>query len=207
MNKKIILLLVVVVVGAAIGGYFLFFAQKQSGSSPSSPSEKLKEVLGIQPSTKNWQTYTHSDAGLSIKYPEGYTVKDEVNSSGPLGQILQVLFQPPGPEDKPALWEGLPFIMLVAPETGYGDIEKEFKRQEQGAEYYEETSKLIAGVNGIEVRVGPNPKVGNLQHTLYVTIPHKNGRILFITFAKDRNQLEKEAVSFLDTILSTFKPK
>lgn len=82
MNKKIILLLVVVVIGVAIGGYFLFFAQKQSGTSlSSSPSEKLKDILGIQPSTKNWQTYANSGAGLSIKYPEGYTVKDEFHSS------------------------------------------------------------------------------------------------------------------------------
>lgn len=118
---------------------------------------------------------------------------------------MQVSFRPPGPEDKPALWKGLPFIMIVAPEAGYGDIKKEIERQKQGAEYYEETSKTVAGVNGIQAKVGPNPKVGNLQHTLFVAIPHKNGRIVFVVFANDRNQLEKEAVSFLDTTLSTFK--
>lgn len=209
MNKKIILLLVVVVVGAAIGGYFLFFAQKKSGTSPSSSSERLKEVLGIQPSTKNWQTYKSNKLGFSIKYPAGYAAKER-QQSGPVGQVFQVIFVPV-PEDRPDLWKGVPLSVMVAPDANIAEIQKELEKQKEGAEYYEETHKTVAGLSGIEAKVGPNPKVGNNQHAIYITIPfvldnlYHKGFVTFFTVARDKNQLEKEAVPSFDAFLSTFK--
>lgn len=213
MNKKIILLLVVVVIGVAIGGYFLFFAQKQSGTSlSSSPSEKLKDILGIQPSTKNWQTYKNNRHGFSIKYPAGYTSKER-EGSGPTGPVFQVIFVPV-PEDKPDEWTGVPLSVMLAPDANFEMMQQEFEKQKEGAEYYEETLKTVAGVNGMEVKIGPSPSnnnIGNNQHAIYITIPfvldnlYQKGYITFLTFAFDKNQLEKEAAPSFDAFLSTFK--
>ena len=97
-------------------------------------------------------------------------------------------------------------MLLVAPEADFASIQSEFGRQKQYAEYYEESSISVAGIKGVEVKAGPNPRSGNSQHGIYVAIPFGSGQIVFLTFAKDKNQLEKEATPTLDAFLSTFKP-
>ncbi len=203
MAKKLTIVVVCLIVLGGLG-YFVFFKQEQSDTSSFSPSKTVKEVLGIKPSTENWQTYRHKWVGFSIKYPEGYTVEEQAPSSSPVGEVFQVMFLP-DPKDKPDLWKSVPLSVLVAPDAAYAEIQKEFERVKIGAEYYRETPKTIAGIDGLEVKIGPSPNVGNNQHSIYAVISHKNGHIVFISFAKDKNQLEKEAIPLFDAFLSTLK--
>lgn len=201
MKKNIIVLLVVVVVGAAIGGYFLFFAQKQSGTSPFSPSEKIKDALGIQPSTKNWQTYKNNKHGFSIKYPSNYEVKEEGGG---------IIFVPPELKDRsaqPTTLKELPLAVLFSPDKSYDDIKKEIKTQIEGVGYREEKEKMIAGVLGTELKQGPSPESEHKLHQLFNIIPHKNTALIFLTYALSKEQLESKGAPLLDAFISTFKPE
>jgi len=201
MNKKTIFISVSIgLVIVAIGDYLLFFRTNSSDTSSFAPVKITKEVLGIAPSTKNWKTYTDSVTGFSIKYPDTHTKQEVSNPSG-----LQIAFLPP--EDKPRLqWKGFPFTVLFTPDANYVEIEKGLEVAKKGAEYYDEKSVIVSNISGVEMKIGPNPNVGNSLHAIYVIIPYKNGRILFNTVALDKSQLEKEAVPLFNAFLSTFQP-
>jgi len=193
--KKIILGIVVLII---LGGGAYFFVSQKSESPFSETIKDIKETLSGGPNTSDWQTYTSSARGFRIKYPPDYEVRGE--SEG-------VFFIPPELKDTtkpPETLKKLPLGALTPPNQSYGTIAEEIKKQSEGASYSEETAKVILGVQGIELKLGPKLGSGDNLHKLYNIIPYKDGVLIFLTFATSKEQLKGQGVPLLDAFISTF---
>lgn len=202
MNKKIIIAVIVFVVLIGIIGYLYFSKSPETPFSDVIPEavKDIKEKLGGEPNINNWQTYTNTKLGYTIKYPSNYEVKEEGGGT---------IFIPPELKDKtaqPTTLRELPLGILFSPDKTYDDIKKEIKTQTEGVGYREEKEKVIAGVLGTELKQGPSPESAKKLHQLFNIIPYKNTVLIFLTYALSREQLENIGAPLLDAFISSFKP-
>ena len=199
MNKKIIIALIAVIVVAGIGGYLYF--SKTAGVPLPNIVEDIKETLTGKPSTDDWLTYKNTARGFSIKYPPNYEAKEESEGA---------FFVPPEMKDtteQPKTLKELPLGIIAPPDKSYDEIGEEIKKQREGLGYSEETAKVIAGIQGIELRQGSKPESETSMHQLFNVIPYKNSTLIFLTFALTREQLEEQGAPLLDAFISTFRPE
>ncbi len=199
-STKIILIAVIVLIGVAVGAYiFVFTGESTPDQSPlSSPADKLKEVLGIRPSVKDWQSYTSDKYGFTVKYPSSYTINAQSDGVAFIPEEFKNFTSGAEPPEK---LKELPLMIAIPENKSYADLLAELKKESENAAYYEEKTIVIAGVEGIEAKAGPK---GDKLHKLYRVMPNKNRGIAFITFAPSRSQLDSEGVAFLDAVVSTF---
>jgi len=202
MNKKIIIVIILTVAVISAAGY-LYFSKTDETTLPEVIPEaikNIKEKLGGVPNTNNWQTFISDKHGFSIKYPVNYEVKEENNG---------IVFTPPDFKDTttpPKTLKELPLGVLITPsDQSYDEVREEIKKQREGVGYSEETAKVIAGVQGIELRQGSKPGSGDDMHQLFNIIPYEGRALIFLTFGLSKEQIEKQGVPLLNAFTSTFK--
>ncbi|MEK7090384.1 MAG: hypothetical protein AAB930_02235, partial [Patescibacteria group bacterium] len=188
MNKKAIISLVVAL--ASIGGYLYFSTTSEDPSSGVVPNvlDSIKETVTGRPGTGNWLTHQDPQQAFSVKYPANYEVGNQGDGT---------IFIPPelkGISEQPKTLNELPLGVIMPPGKTYGDIREEIDEMVKYAEYSEETAKKTLDINGIELKVGPNPGGGDNLHKLFNIIPYRGGALIFFTYAVSKEQLEKEGV-------------
>lgn len=205
--KKIIILVIVVIAVVGIAGYLYFSKTAETPLSKVIPEsiKDIKEKLGGGPNTSNWATYKDTSSGASIKYPSNYEVQE-----GGEG----IFFIPPELKnitEQPKTLKELPLGIFTPSDKSYDEIRGEIKKQSGAVEYSEETTKVIIGIEGVELKLGPNlgsdsgsAGTANL-HKLYNIVPYKGEVLIFMTYALSKKQLEGQGAQLLDAFISTFK--
>lgn len=124
MNKKALITFLVVVI-IILTGTATYFATKQADISPQPTSEEVLETstqVNILPSTKtspetakviSWQTYTNNTTGFSIKYPDGWPVREPAPSDCSENIICEINFGnlPQAPDDTVAIQNSINILV------------------------------------------------------------------------------------------------
>lgn len=77
MTKKTIISIIAVIMGLAlIAGIGLVYKEESTGKPATQPTSSKPSVEQELDSMGSWKTYTNSQYGYSVKYPEGWYFKD-----------------------------------------------------------------------------------------------------------------------------------
>jgi len=185
---------VLILVGAVFGIYK--YAQRQIPLEPT--EEPTLEVATPTPDpTADWETYTNTKYGFSIRYPKNYT-SQEYGPSGPSSIQVQLKSTEAGIDinifwlgESPAYNMSLTewyndFLTAEMPYTSYGS--------QSGLEYTERKEIEIGGVKGIQLR-----QMGEYGVLADILLPLPNA---VVEIGIDYDVIETPEVQ---QILSTFK--
>ena len=200
--KKAIISVIGVIAVASIAGYLYFSRTGETPFQKAVPEtiKDIKEKLGGDSDTSDWQTYQSSKFGFSIKYPSERLVKEDEHPSESGLASLSIIFLP-GPEGQQEQWTKAPLIVSVMPSDSYANVLLEVKKAKSFSREHEMTPITVLGLKGIKVRMVQEGRLA-----LQVILPYKNGVIMFMTIANDGGMF-KEANPTFDAFLSTFKPQ
>jgi hypothetical protein len=99
-NTALIVVIVIIVILAGVVGYFMLVKKpvvQQTNTPNPTPVQQTPESPAPTPQDEsaNWETYTNTDLGYSIKYPNSWQV-DESGLQNSLGK--EVIINPPSAE-------------------------------------------------------------------------------------------------------------
>ena len=182
--KKIMVIIIALLVLGGIGGYLFI----KSGSSGPAATPKIIEKSSV---LTDWQSYQSKEYGFRVKYPAGYTPKEENQ-----GYQNVIIFEPPKENQEWALG-------MTIQKKSYASFIEEIGEETMKEAGIKLQARTIHGIEGVELK-SDGSKIGGAI-SISVAIPYKSETLIFVTIAPPATAFE-EVSSRFELFLASFVP-